>query len=750
MKQLDVWLIVDRMFLSTPTASHTARRLSYQSSPPSPLPHHQPGKVVPPSPSHSSSRCASILDGGFSLRLYPPSRNPPTDGATTTSTCGTRPFDARLEQRCFVAQRPGNEQVKLTFKSVPGAACRVPVEFGSSSTMTSSNSSLSPPDVIVDLSCIGEWPSDELQYWYVVALVSQSPTQLKKQAQLVSTTTTTTTTTPTASTSSSSKMSSVWTLRLPVRMRKLEDSFTAHLYAGAVSPMTSLSGVVDRLVTTYRLDAVRNPPRPVTSLCLDDDNEAGCQSATICNEVSTAIRCARTCGVCNASRPAPCSLDSSWGGVWRDVGVTDDVTLRINQTDMSLAVGRQQVAEFHCVSWQQPGASVRSKKGGGVTEAMFVKGRGNGCRLQFVCVRMARRSPSVAYIRYSRVMTWPFDSITSLADPIDCRLFTFDQQPGVEQHRTSTASSSSLDDVTDSIVGVLDSTRHWRVLYTAEERSPVRCLLPTYAKSAPSTAMSNWSSPDFGVSFPDGTRCTSGGVEEVHSGLSLRMSMSGCTNAAKVLFPGAEPLAHGTYSCLLSTALSPASDGSNRTIKLAQFQQQMPPDHVIWTRAQPLYQTSSSVAGILHCWLFRRGSPESGISRSIQVFEASRCPSVLFVSLRRRAGDDLLHRLSAGVSTMASAVFSSKPTRPSDESSPTVDSLSSLNHRRAGIDERPLTPSRTKHHDDGDHRGPSVNVTNELFEEAPAEVDEGGELVLAVSIIVFIICAYVPCIYRST
>jgi hypothetical protein len=728
LKHLDSWLIVDRLRFSGSSLQHTPPPLpppSSSSSSPSPL--------STPSSSSSVSRCPIVLDGGFSVRLHhPTSRLSPADGSMPVHGCDDRPVDVRLEQRCFVSQRPDHNQLKLTFKAAAGVDCRLPIEF--ESTSSSVNSSKSSSDVVVGLSCVAEWLAVELQYWYVV-LVLQPRAQQQHYPQQSLT---------------ASSSSSLWTLRLPIRMRRLEDSFTAHLYAGAVAPATATSAIDSRLTTTYRLDIVRDPPRPVTSLCLDDDDDGRCLATTaaaaaaMCADVSAATRCARTCGVCNATRPAPCSLDSSWAGVWRDVTAADDVTIHINQTSVSLVVGRQRLVDLHCVSWQQP--TIRSKgtasgSSSAANEAMLVTGRNDGCRPHYVCIRLQRRSPSVAFIRYSRAQTWPFDNIASVADSIDCRLFSFETTPGAYlQHQISSAGYNPL-------IGLLDPTKHWRVLYTADERSPVPCRLPDYVKtSTEATSTTN----EFVVSFPGGTRCASGRVDEIQSGLGLRVALSECTHVSNKLALDVGSLSHTAYTCLLSTSLPPVIDNiTNKTTNQS-------PDHVIWTRAQSLFHTSSSVSGVVHCWLFRSASLNSSSISSFHVIDGANCPVELFASQRRRT-DESRQRPNALSSQPSTIMFSRSPPVTDHPHASTIDSLSLLNRWQIdtqGDDEdRSLSShsSRTKYPNDIEQLTQPVNTSDESYdEEESTEVQNSSELVIAVSVIVFIICSYVPCIYRTS
>jgi hypothetical protein len=101
-------------------------------------------------------------------------------------------------------------------------------------------------------------------------------------------------------------------------------------------------------------------------------------------------------------------------------------------------------------------------------------------------------------------------------------------------------------------------------------------------------------------------------------------------------------------------------------------------------------------------------------------------------------------------SSLSASIVFSRSSPLLEVSSPTVDNFSSSNHRRTAEEtEDDLdisgSPSRTTH-DIGD----GIVVVDKSYEQDSKETESGADVVVLVSVIMFIICSYIPCIHPFT
>ena len=332
------------------------------------------------------------------------------------------------------------------------------------------------------------------------------------------------------------RLSYAWLLRFPT---KPEDSFTAYLLSDLVADPAEYVAATTNYI---RLDTVRNVPRPATSLCVDEHNDACAAWRNPCTSgPQTALACARTCGVCNATRPVICSFPPELVGHWYGGG--DDVVVEFQKTSLELkSVSGSRLSTLRCVRWQPPPAK-RSKvdRFRYITDEMLVAEYGDGCQPRYVCARMLRKSTSVIYLRLSAARTWPLTS--SPAEPIDCHSFSFDH-------------------VDDDVASNALQIKHFRLLFSRESRGDATpCRLPSHA-------LNNYS-----VVFRDGVDCV-GSVSESNLGsTTLRMTLTSCSPAVN--------RTQYSFQCRESSRLPPSND------------------LVVVVSSNP-----SDNRTVYHCWLF--------------------------------------------------------------------------------------------------------------------------------------------------
>jgi len=400
------------------------------------------------------------------------------------------------------------------------------------------------------------------------------------------------------------RLSYAWLLRFPT---KPEASFTAYLLSDLVADPTEYISETNNYI---RLDMVRDMPRPATSLCLDEHDDACAAWRRPCTSgPQTALVCARTCGVCNATRPIVCSFPPELIGYW-DGGGDDSLAVEFRQTSLAMKpTSSSRLSTLRCVRWQSPPATPsKVDRFRYISDEMLVAEYSDGCRPRYVCARILRKSTSVMYFRLSAARVWPFTS--SLADPIDCHAFSFDH------------ADDNL--VRGEAVRALQ-INHFRLLFSRESRGDAtQCRLP-------SQALNNYS-----VTFRDGVECM-GSVSEVDlEATALKLTLTAClspVNRTKYLF-----------DCRESSRLLP----SNHLVVIVS-------------------STPTSNRTVYHCWLF---PVNAGI---FYLFDAEQCDAVMRGTKPSvSAAGDLLpsDRLLVDELTPL-AVFSSKSRRtPREEDDP--------------------------------------------------------------------------------
>lgn len=446
-----------------------------------------------------------------------------------------------------------------------------------------------------------------------------------------------------------------WLLRFP---SKPVDSFTTYLLSDLVAD------VGDYIAKTHnyiRLDTVRDVPRPATSLCLDEHDDVCAAWRRPCtSSPRTALECARTCGVCNATRPIVCSFPPELIGDW-DGGGGDGsgLTVKLQQTLLAMKpTSGSQLSTLRCVRWQSPPVtSFRANSFRYISNEMLVAEYSDGCRPRYVCAHILRKSASVMYFRLSVARLWPFTS--SPADPINCHAFSFDHLHD--------------DPVDNEAVRTLQSN-HFRLLFSRESRGDAtQCRLPSHAFN------------NYSVTFRDGVECVGGVSEADVKATSLTLTLTACSS----------PVNRTQYffDCRESSRLPPYND------------------LVVIVSSTP-----TSKRTVYHCWLF---PVTVGM---FYLFDAGQCDAVMRGTKPSvpAAASDLLPADQLLVNELTPlAVFSSKSRRtPREEDDPdTVASPASRIHHasKSPLDERQLflgaysnTPVATASSGVFGHTSPSV------------------------------------------
>ena len=356
------------------------------------------------------------------------------------------------------------------------------------------------------------------------------------------------------------RLSYVWLLRFPT---KPEASFTAYLLSDLVADPTEY---IAETTNYIRLDMVRDMPRPATSLCLDEHDDACAAWRRPCTSGSqSALLCARTCGVCNATRPVVCSFPPELIGYW-DSGGDDSVVVEFQQTSLAMKpTSGSRLSTMHCVRWQSPSATLSNvERFRYVGDEMLVAEYSDGCRPRYVCARILRKSVSVMYFRLSVARVWPLTF--SPADPIDCHTFSFDH----------TGSSLIHDDAVHAL-----QINHFRLLFSRESRGDAtHCRLPSHA-------LNNYS-----VTFRDGVECMGSVLEADVEATSLKLTLTACSspmNRTQYLF-----------DCRESSRLPPSND------------------LVVIVSSTPKRNRT-----VYHCWLF---PVAAGM---FYLFDAEQCDAVM-------------------------------------------------------------------------------------------------------------------------
>jgi len=410
------------------------------------------------------------------------------------------------------------------------------------------------------------------------------------------------------------RLSYAWLLRFPT---KPEDSFTAYLLSDLVADATDY---IAETTNYIRLDTVRDVPRPATSLCLDEHDDACAAWRRPCTSgPQTALACARTCGVCNATRPVVCSFPPELIGYWDGGGDVDSFAVEFRQTSLAMKpISGSRLSTLHCVRWQSPPAtSLATDRFRYISNEMLVAEYRDGCRPRYVCARILRKSTSVMYFRLSVTRVWPLTS--SLTDPIDCHTFSFDHP---------------YHDPADNEAVRAMQINHFRLLFSREFRGDATpCRLSSHAFN------------NYSVTFRDGVECV-GSVSDLEE-TAVRLTLTACSS----------PVNRTQYSfdCRESSRLPPSND------------------LVVIVSSTPTGNRT-----VYHCWLF---PVAVGI---FYLFDASQCDAVMRGAKPSvPAAGDLLpaDQLLVDVLTPL-AVFSSKSRRtPREEDDPdTVASPASRVH----------------------------------------------------------------------
>ena len=426
------------------------------------------------------------------------------------------------------------------------------------------------------------------------------------------------------------RLSYAWLLRFPT---KPEDSFTAYLLSDLVADLTDY---IAETTNYIRLDTVRDVPRPATSLCLDEHDDACAAWRRPCTSgPRAALACARTCGLCNATRPVVCRFPPELIGCWDGSGGgdKDGLTVEFQQTSLAMKpTSGSRLSTLRCVRWQSPPVtSSTADRFRYITNQMLVAEYTDGCRPRYVCARILRKSTSVVYFRLSAARVWPLTS--SPTDPIDCHAFSFDHPY-----------DSPID---DEAVRALQ-TNHFRLLFSQSSRNDATpCRLPSHAFN------------NYSVAFRDGGECLGSLSEADLEATALTLSLTACStpvNRTRYLF-----------DCRESSRLPPSND------------------LVVIVSSTP-----TSNRTVYHCWLFPAAV---GV---FYLFEAGQCEAVMRgTKPSLPAAGDLLSADQLLVDELTPlATFSSKSRRtPREEDDPdTIASPASRVHRisKSSVDVRRL------------------------------------------------------------
>jgi len=255
--------------------------------------------------------------------------------------------------------------------------------------------------------------------------------------------------------------------------------------------------------------------RPVTSLCVDDAD--ACRSWTpqlACGSApSVALACARTCGVCNESRPVICTFSAELVGDWvalADPGQTSSApAVVVGASTMTVYSSSGVMEKFHCVTWTD-------ERGRPPAHEMVVTEHFDGCRPRYTCVRYQRRAVALLQLKLSQSRVWPL--VDAVDQPVDCRAFSYDDNDDDRPLRG----------------------RRYRLLYSRAPGLPTACQLPG------DRALRNYT-----LTYRNGSQCADTSVTETPDGLGLLMSVGDCGTGVA---PGTRTtLLHCIKSSRLST-----------------------------------------------------------------------------------------------------------------------------------------------------------------------------------------------------
>ena len=242
----------------------------------------------------------------------------------------------------------------------------------------------------------------------------------------------------------------MWLLRWPTLA---ENGFTAYLLKDLVADTAEQ---ITETANYFRLDIVRDVPRPVTSLCVDDHDACAIWEDPCKSNSQMALLCPRTCNICNASYPTVTSFPVEVNGYWYDGSDGFRHVFRRHQKRHAHrhipATASSYIIPSDGIPLPLPGAVYNRH----VADNFLVSGYSNGCRPRYVCARTLKRS-SVMYLKLSQTLTWPVTS--SPTDPVDCSAFNYEYTDA------------------DVEVGGL-RTRHFRLMFSKDKHDPVECHMP--------------------------------------------------------------------------------------------------------------------------------------------------------------------------------------------------------------------------------------------------------------------------------
>ena len=287
------------------------------------------------------------------------------------------------------------------------------------------------------------------------------------------------------------------------------DSFVALLLNDLVAEQV---GQVTQTRNYVRLSCARDQPLSVNSLCVDDYEICAHrrEPCPVGDDDGLALTCPRSCGVCNASRPAVCNFPTRLQGTWQEVTHSGVVSLSVNSTILTVRGHMEET--FHCIQWDPP----RQSQEGSHTELMLVSDYNNGCKPRYTCARFLQKGTNTLFFGLSENQQWPFTD--SVSDPIDCRSFEYTQDTSLYPNPFR--------------------GRRSKMLFSSSAQTPVPCGLPSDMHT-------------FTVNLRDGSQCSST-LTENPDGTTLILTMSQC--------PENTLIQDTSFMCIESSRMLPNND----------------------------------------------------------------------------------------------------------------------------------------------------------------------------------------------
>lgn len=211
----------------------------------------------------------------------------------------------------------------------------------------------------------------------------------------------------------------MWVLRYP---SDAEDSFTVHLFKDLFAPTEStISGNENYL----QISMSRRPDFNISTICEDDYEICSVLKNPCTYSDQMALTCPKTCGLCNRTIPAECTLPEGFQGAWADAGHPDRQALAISPSTLHFTGTNEQM---RCISWGNPVDGVD-----GIKTYMFVSSSHKGCGPRYMCGRLSQISPHVMYLQISQSQRWPL--IKKPTESIDCSQFVYDVDHSMNKNR---------------------------------------------------------------------------------------------------------------------------------------------------------------------------------------------------------------------------------------------------------------------------------------------------------------------------